>query len=182
MVVVGRGRGREGEGEDVTVEDERWWLEPWSSPILEEDSSSNLILLRLVFDMQYLYSGEDRALDDDQAKEIFGLSGFFQAKRSTQPVWAAPKPEPGYKKEGGKQFSPLPFTLHAAKKERERELVRVAQELQFLHPRQLPDAITFDPELRLTHGLRQREALDVLFTSILHAKSGYFVLHLISSF
>ncbi|MED6218615.1 hypothetical protein PIB30_028169 [Stylosanthes scabra] len=35
-------------------------------------------------------------------------------------------------------------------------------------PHQLPVAITFDPELRLTHDLRLREALVVLFTIITH--------------
>ncbi|MED6187463.1 hypothetical protein PIB30_076673, partial [Stylosanthes scabra] len=73
-----------------------------------------------------------------------------------------------YIKEWGNYFSPLPFTLHVTKKEKERELVRVAQELQLLRGRQLPDAITFDPELRLTHGLRLREALVVLFASTTH--------------
>ncbi|MED6174599.1 hypothetical protein PIB30_070541 [Stylosanthes scabra] len=38
--------------------------------------------------------------------------------------------------------------------------------------RQLPVAITFDPELRLTHGLRLREALVALFPSIIHAQRG----------
>ncbi|MED6162710.1 hypothetical protein PIB30_073148 [Stylosanthes scabra] len=38
--------------------------------------------------------------------------------------------------------------------------------------RQLPIAITFDPELRLTHGLRLREALVALFPSIPHATYG----------
>ncbi|MED6212749.1 hypothetical protein PIB30_086547 [Stylosanthes scabra] len=38
--------------------------------------------------------------------------------------------------------------------------------------RQLPIAITFDPELRLTHGLRLREALAALFPSTTHANHG----------
>ncbi|MED6201889.1 hypothetical protein PIB30_099629, partial [Stylosanthes scabra] len=42
----------------------------------------------------------------------------------------------------------------------------------FRRSHQLPVAITFDPELRLTHGLRLREALVILFTIILHAKHG----------
>ncbi|MED6207149.1 hypothetical protein PIB30_033160 [Stylosanthes scabra] len=42
----------------------------------------------------------------------------------------------------------------------------------FRRSHQLSVAITFDPELRLTHGLRLREALDVLFTIITHAKHG----------
>ncbi|MED6126475.1 hypothetical protein PIB30_078892 [Stylosanthes scabra] len=46
----------------------------------------------------------------------------------------------------------------------------------FRRPRQLPVAITFDPELRLTHGLRLHEALVALFTIITHAKHGYHVL------
>ncbi|MED6177581.1 hypothetical protein PIB30_099506, partial [Stylosanthes scabra] len=42
----------------------------------------------------------------------------------------------------------------------------------FRRSRQLPVAITFDPELRLTHGLLLREALVILFTIITHAKHG----------
>ncbi|MED6209915.1 hypothetical protein PIB30_059312 [Stylosanthes scabra] len=42
----------------------------------------------------------------------------------------------------------------------------------FRRLRQLPVAITFDPELRLTHGLRLRKALVALFTIITHAKHG----------
>ncbi|MED6189035.1 hypothetical protein PIB30_091664, partial [Stylosanthes scabra] len=42
----------------------------------------------------------------------------------------------------------------------------------FRRSRQHPVAITFDPELRLTHGLRLREALVALFTIITHAKHG----------
>ncbi|MED6150557.1 hypothetical protein PIB30_073500, partial [Stylosanthes scabra] len=38
--------------------------------------------------------------------------------------------------------------------------------------RQLPIAITFDPELRLTHGLRLHEALVALFPSTTHANHG----------
>ncbi|MED6185983.1 hypothetical protein PIB30_062384, partial [Stylosanthes scabra] len=37
---------------------------------------------------------------------------------------------------------------------------------------QLPVAITFNPELRLTHGLRLREALVALFPFITHANHG----------
>ncbi|MED6137688.1 hypothetical protein PIB30_067290, partial [Stylosanthes scabra] len=37
---------------------------------------------------------------------------------------------------------------------------------------QLPIVITFDPELRLTHGLRLREALVALFPSTTHANHG----------
>ncbi|MED6201339.1 hypothetical protein PIB30_094028, partial [Stylosanthes scabra] len=36
----------------------------------------------------------------------------------------------------------------------------------FHHSPQLPVAITFDTKLRLTHGLRLREALVILFKSI----------------
>ncbi|MED6127380.1 hypothetical protein PIB30_087610 [Stylosanthes scabra] len=43
----------------------------------------------------------------------------------------------------------------------------------FRRSRQLPVAITFDPELRWTHGLRLREALVVLFAIITHAKRGW---------
>ncbi|MED6122750.1 hypothetical protein PIB30_042799 [Stylosanthes scabra] len=39
----------------------------------------------------------------------------------------------------------------------------------FRRSRQPPVAITFDPELRLTHGLRLRETLVALFPSITHA-------------
>ncbi|MED6160523.1 hypothetical protein PIB30_052184 [Stylosanthes scabra] len=39
-------------------------------------------------------------------------------------------------------------------------------------PHQLPIAITFEPELRLMHGLRLSEALVALFTIITHAKHG----------
>ncbi|MED6156277.1 hypothetical protein PIB30_013083 [Stylosanthes scabra] len=42
----------------------------------------------------------------------------------------------------------------------------------FRRSRQLPVAITFYPELRLTHGLQLREALVALFLSIAHAKHG----------
>ncbi|MED6124083.1 hypothetical protein PIB30_055741 [Stylosanthes scabra] len=42
----------------------------------------------------------------------------------------------------------------------------------FRRSRQLPVAITFDPELRLTHGLRLREALVTLFPSITHEQRG----------
>ncbi|MED6207363.1 hypothetical protein PIB30_035165, partial [Stylosanthes scabra] len=42
----------------------------------------------------------------------------------------------------------------------------------FRRSHQLLIAITFDPELRLTHGLRLREALVILFTIITHAKHG----------
>ncbi|MED6107660.1 hypothetical protein PIB30_016103 [Stylosanthes scabra] len=42
----------------------------------------------------------------------------------------------------------------------------------FRRPRQLPTAITFDPELRLTHGLRLCEALATLFSSTTHANHG----------
>ncbi|MED6171052.1 hypothetical protein PIB30_037057 [Stylosanthes scabra] len=42
----------------------------------------------------------------------------------------------------------------------------------FCRSHKLPVAITFDPELRLTHSLWLREALVVLFTSIPHAKRG----------
>ncbi|MED6111876.1 hypothetical protein PIB30_056361 [Stylosanthes scabra] len=42
----------------------------------------------------------------------------------------------------------------------------------FRRSRQLLVAITFDPELRLTHGLRLREALIALFPSITHAIRG----------
>ncbi|MED6124376.1 hypothetical protein PIB30_058403 [Stylosanthes scabra] len=40
----------------------------------------------------------------------------------------------------------------------------------FRRSRQLPVVITFDPELRLMHGLRLRKALVILFTIITHAK------------
>ncbi|MED6196825.1 hypothetical protein PIB30_050963 [Stylosanthes scabra] len=39
----------------------------------------------------------------------------------------------------------------------------------FRRSHQLLVAITFDPELRLTHGLRLRKVLVVLFASIIHA-------------
>ncbi|MED6141093.1 hypothetical protein PIB30_099918 [Stylosanthes scabra] len=42
----------------------------------------------------------------------------------------------------------------------------------FRLPHQLPVAITFDLELRLTHGLRLCEALVILFMIITHAKHG----------
>ncbi|MED6222031.1 hypothetical protein PIB30_060588 [Stylosanthes scabra] len=44
----------------------------------------------------------------------------------------------------------------------------------FRRPRQLLVAITFDPELRLTHGLRLHEALAALFPSTSHANHGTF--------
>ncbi|MED6176280.1 hypothetical protein PIB30_086603 [Stylosanthes scabra] len=44
----------------------------------------------------------------------------------------------------------------------------------FRRSHQLPVAITFDPELRLTHGLRLREALVILFAIIIQAKRGTF--------
>ncbi|MED6160442.1 hypothetical protein PIB30_051530 [Stylosanthes scabra] len=46
----------------------------------------------------------------------------------------------------------------------------------FRRSHQLLVAITFDPELRLTRGLRLREALVALFTTITHAKHGEHVL------
>ncbi|MED6226317.1 hypothetical protein PIB30_102486, partial [Stylosanthes scabra] len=49
---------------------------------------------------------------------------------------------------------------------------RIGSNQFFRRPRQLPIAITFDPELRLTHGLRLREALVALFPSITHASCG----------
>ncbi|MED6174829.1 hypothetical protein PIB30_072768 [Stylosanthes scabra] len=42
----------------------------------------------------------------------------------------------------------------------------------FRRSHQLPVAITFDPELQLTHSLRLCEALVVLFTIVTHAKHG----------
>ncbi|MED6208959.1 hypothetical protein PIB30_049906 [Stylosanthes scabra] len=42
----------------------------------------------------------------------------------------------------------------------------------FRRSRQLSVAITFDPELRLMHGLRLREAFVALFASITHAIRG----------
>ncbi|MED6182933.1 hypothetical protein PIB30_033339, partial [Stylosanthes scabra] len=42
----------------------------------------------------------------------------------------------------------------------------------FRRSRQLPVAITFDPELRLMHGLQLHEALDVLSAINIHAKHG----------
>ncbi|MED6184025.1 hypothetical protein PIB30_043358 [Stylosanthes scabra] len=44
----------------------------------------------------------------------------------------------------------------------------------FRRSRQLPVVITLDPELRLTHNLRLREALVALFPSITHAQRGTF--------
>ncbi|MED6110203.1 hypothetical protein PIB30_040775 [Stylosanthes scabra] len=49
---------------------------------------------------------------------------------------------------------------------------RIGSNQFFRRSRQLPDAITFDPELRLTRGLRLREALIALFLSTSHAIHG----------
>ncbi|MED6183522.1 hypothetical protein PIB30_038644 [Stylosanthes scabra] len=43
----------------------------------------------------------------------------------------------------------------------------------FCRSHQLLIAITFDPELRLAHGLRLREALVILLTTITHEKHGW---------
>ncbi|MED6165623.1 hypothetical protein PIB30_101389, partial [Stylosanthes scabra] len=49
---------------------------------------------------------------------------------------------------------------------------RIGPNQFFRRSSQLPDAITFDPELRLTRGLRLCEALVALFLSISHAIHG----------
>ncbi|MED6157396.1 hypothetical protein PIB30_022805 [Stylosanthes scabra] len=49
---------------------------------------------------------------------------------------------------------------------------RIGSNQFFRRSRQLPDVITFDPGLRLTRGLRPREALVALFLSITHATYG----------
>ncbi|MED6113638.1 hypothetical protein PIB30_072747 [Stylosanthes scabra] len=46
---------------------------------------------------------------------------------------------------------------------------RIGPNQFFRRSRRLPDAITFDPEFRLTHSLRLHEALIALFPSITHA-------------
>ncbi|MED6173765.1 hypothetical protein PIB30_062721 [Stylosanthes scabra] len=50
---------------------------------------------------------------------------------------------------------------------------RIGPNQFFRRSRQLPDAITFDPELRLMRGLRLREALIALFLSISHEIHGF---------
>ncbi|MED6216954.1 hypothetical protein PIB30_012960 [Stylosanthes scabra] len=80
----------------------------------------------------------------------------------------------------GRRPNTSAILLHSFTPKREREQPRIDSRVGlnqfFHHSRQLPNAITFDLELRLTHGLRLREALDVLFASIMHASSGYLVL------
>ncbi|MED6150209.1 hypothetical protein PIB30_070167 [Stylosanthes scabra] len=49
---------------------------------------------------------------------------------------------------------------------------RIGSNQFFRRPRRLPIAITFDPELRLTHDLRLREALAALISSTTHANHG----------
>ncbi|MED6195940.1 hypothetical protein PIB30_042553 [Stylosanthes scabra] len=70
------------------------------------------------------------------------------------------------------QHSFLTFT-HKVSERAGGELIGELTPNQFFRrSHQLPVAITFDPVLRLTHGLWQRETLVVLFTSIPHAKRG----------
>ncbi|MED6189036.1 hypothetical protein PIB30_091674 [Stylosanthes scabra] len=57
----------------------------------------------------------------------------------------------------------------------------ILQQFSTVH-RRLQIAITFDPELRLTHRLRLLEAYSILFDSTPHLRYGYHEILLISSF
>ncbi|MED6182242.1 hypothetical protein PIB30_026762, partial [Stylosanthes scabra] len=66
----------------------------------------------------------------------------------------------------------LPFTWVERGSAGEELIGELTPNQFFYLSRQLPVAIAFNLELRLTHGLRLREALVILFTSIIHANDG----------
>ncbi|MED6208154.1 hypothetical protein PIB30_042492 [Stylosanthes scabra] len=86
----------------------------------------------------------------------------------------------------GRRPNTSAILLRSSTPKREREQPRIDSRVGlnqfFRHSRRLPIAITFDPELRLTHGLGLHEALDVLFASIMHASSGYHIPYLVFLF